>query len=173
VTAATPPAGWYADPSGGAAFRWWDGTTWTDSTSPGAAVPPSAAPPAGPAYGSAGEAPYTPTGTPSPFPYGGQPGSAAPVGQTFGQPYQPDLARSPYQRAALAPAVGWRRNQYAFWTLGIAAVYVVIAVFAGFVFIGILPVLYAFRSMQRREPLFPLAIVGAALAVIVAFTTLS
>jgi hypothetical protein len=27
-----PPAGWYPDPRGQAAQRWWDGTTWTDHT---------------------------------------------------------------------------------------------------------------------------------------------
>jgi hypothetical protein len=27
-----PPAGWYADPSGQYALRWWDGNTWTDHT---------------------------------------------------------------------------------------------------------------------------------------------
>lgn len=30
-----PPAGWYADPSGQHAFRWWDGTTWTEHTQDG------------------------------------------------------------------------------------------------------------------------------------------
>jgi hypothetical protein len=27
---AGPPAGWYADPSGGVDLRWWDGARWTD-----------------------------------------------------------------------------------------------------------------------------------------------
>lgn len=27
-----PPAGWYNDPEGHAAQRWWDGTTWTEHT---------------------------------------------------------------------------------------------------------------------------------------------
>ncbi len=37
-----PPAaaaGWYPDPAGGAAMRYWDGTRWTDATS--SAVPPA------------------------------------------------------------------------------------------------------------------------------------
>lgn len=34
VTAAvTAPAGWYADPQGTAAWRWWDGQSWTDQVS--------------------------------------------------------------------------------------------------------------------------------------------
>lgn len=28
-----PPAGWYADPEGGAHTRWWDGQRWTERTS--------------------------------------------------------------------------------------------------------------------------------------------
>ncbi|MBA2552406.1 MAG: DUF2510 domain-containing protein, partial [Geodermatophilaceae bacterium] len=27
-----PQPGWYADPSGAAAQRWWDGNQWTDHT---------------------------------------------------------------------------------------------------------------------------------------------
>jgi uncharacterized protein YxjI len=30
-----PPAGWYADPSGEHALRWWDGSTWTGHTQDG------------------------------------------------------------------------------------------------------------------------------------------
>lgn len=29
-----PPAGWYADPSGQPAQRWWDGAQWTEHTQP-------------------------------------------------------------------------------------------------------------------------------------------
>jgi hypothetical protein len=34
-----PPAGWYADPSGGPGHRYWDGQRWTEQTTP--AAPPS------------------------------------------------------------------------------------------------------------------------------------
>lgn len=30
AAAQPPPAGWYADPYGAAALRWWDGTRWTE-----------------------------------------------------------------------------------------------------------------------------------------------
>jgi Domain of unknown function (DUF4333)/Protein of unknown function (DUF2510) len=29
-----PPAGWYPDPAGAAALRWWNGLTWSDATHP-------------------------------------------------------------------------------------------------------------------------------------------
>ncbi|WP_436520775.1 DUF2510 domain-containing protein [Actinoplanes sp. HUAS TT8] len=43
MTSPAQPAGWYADPSGLPATRWWDGRQWTDHLQPGAAVlPPTA-----------------------------------------------------------------------------------------------------------------------------------
>lgn len=43
MTTPAKPAGWYADPSGLPATRWWDGRQWTDHLQPGAAVlPPTA-----------------------------------------------------------------------------------------------------------------------------------
>jgi cytochrome bd-type quinol oxidase subunit 2 len=40
---AAPPAGWYQDPNGAQAWRYWDGSSWTDHVAPWAAevVPPS------------------------------------------------------------------------------------------------------------------------------------
>lgn len=34
ATSTAPEAGWYPDPSGAPALRWWDGERWTDSTHP-------------------------------------------------------------------------------------------------------------------------------------------
>ena len=34
MTQSPPPAGWYPDPAGSGASRWWDGQTWTDRLSP-------------------------------------------------------------------------------------------------------------------------------------------
>jgi len=45
----SPAAGWYPDPAGEAAYRWWDGGTWTVATHPGSAPAAGPAPTAGPA----------------------------------------------------------------------------------------------------------------------------
>jgi len=41
------PAGWYPDPEGGQAERWWDGTKWTNRTSASSAAVPPPPPPGG------------------------------------------------------------------------------------------------------------------------------
>ena len=46
---AQPPAGWYADPYGLPALRWWDGREWTSHVQPGAAATPPVVPAAAPA----------------------------------------------------------------------------------------------------------------------------
>jgi Protein of unknown function (DUF2510) len=33
---AEPPRGWYRDPAGSSALRWWDGQRWTDHIAPSA-----------------------------------------------------------------------------------------------------------------------------------------
>jgi hypothetical protein len=40
----SPPAGWYPDPSGEHASRYWDGATWTDQTTDAAPAAPAAPP---------------------------------------------------------------------------------------------------------------------------------
>ena len=56
-------AGWYSDPNGGPDLRWWDGTAWTEHTSP---------PPAGPGAARETAAPQPP---PGPVDGGPQPSS--------------------------------------------------------------------------------------------------
>lgn len=54
-----PPPGWYADPGGSRALRWWDGTAWTPHTQP----QPDLQPPTGPQPGT-----VLPTAGPAPQP---------------------------------------------------------------------------------------------------------
>ena len=59
-----PPAGWYPDPAGAAALRWWNGVTWSDSTHPQPEyVAPTAHPTTPPEVPTA--SPWT---SPTPFP---------------------------------------------------------------------------------------------------------
>jgi hypothetical protein len=64
-------------------------------------------------------------------------------------------------------------NQYAFFTFGIAALYILLAVATHVVLIGVVPVLMAVRSLRAQERLAPVAMGVAILTVIVAFATLS
>jgi hypothetical protein len=73
------PAGWYADPHGLPALRWWDGGEWTSHIQPGGAATPPPMPPAIPLTPPAttplaGMPPGGPTGIPSNPPVGMPPG---------------------------------------------------------------------------------------------------
>ncbi len=61
-----------------------------------------------------------------------------------------------------------RRNQASALAIGLAALYIVIALSAHVVFFGIVPVVTAVRAFRRREALAPLAAVAAGLSVVVA-----
>lgn len=83
TTPPTSPAGWYADPSGSPAQRWWDGATWTEHLREVAAPQPVVQP----RYGELAPGHVVPTdpygqppaqlGSPSPQPYGNQPYGAS------------------------------------------------------------------------------------------------
>ena len=80
--------GWYADPHGGPDLRWWDGSSWTEHTSPPVGAAPSDTTPA-PAGAAAAPAPdpwAAPVGAPARAPSGDQwaPPAAAP--QQWGAP---------------------------------------------------------------------------------------
>jgi hypothetical protein len=139
-----PLPGWYADPQGVALYRWWDGTAWTASTADGQ-QPAQAAPQPG-FYGAAV--------------------SAAPA-QT--QAYAPVSAyQSQYGQPPRAAIKQRNDNHYAFITLGIVALYILVAWKAHIYVLGILPVVMSVRSKQRNEPLAILAIIAAVAAVLFA-----
>jgi hypothetical protein len=183
-----PTAGWYSDPGNpGGALRWWDGAQWTAQTQ----GLPSAGPPSVSPYGSGsptsgavpqmsyGQAPATPDPG-APMSYGAAPGQfpnrpgqfpqAQPGQFPQAQPpsYGPGVGMGRGRGMASASMMGgsfWRRNQASLTATGVAAVYVVLAVSAHFVFLGIVPVVMCMRAFQRRETLAPLALVAAIAAV--------
>ncbi|MDE3204822.1 MAG: TPM domain-containing protein [Acidobacteriota bacterium] len=64
------------------------------------------------------------------------------------------------------------RNQASALAIGLAALYIVIALAAHVVFFGIVPVVTAVRAFRRREALAPLAAVAAGLSVVVAIAVI-
>jgi hypothetical protein len=90
-------------------------------------------------------------------------------GGTFGGAFATATPQAAQFRSP-APAVsGGQRNQYAFITLGIVALYVLIAWKAHVYVLGVLPVMMSIRSKSRNEPLAVVAIIAAAAAILVAF----
>jgi Protein of unknown function (DUF2510) len=79
--------GWYADPHGGPDLRWWDGSSWTEHTSPPVGAAPSDPTPAPVAQAAPAADPWAaPVGAPAGGPSGDQwaPPAAAP--QQWGTP---------------------------------------------------------------------------------------
>jgi hypothetical protein len=72
-----------------------------------------------------------------------------------------------------AKPTGWAVNHYALITLGVVALYIVIAVETRFVVIGILPLGLSLRSKRAGEPLAPVAIAAAVIAILVALVVIS
>jgi hypothetical protein len=78
------PAGWYPDPGGSGAQRWWDGTTWTEHVAAGPAADADA-----PAGAAAEEPTPTPPPPPPPPPIPGH--GSGPAISTGPSPQQPDV----------------------------------------------------------------------------------
>jgi hypothetical protein len=153
----SPPPGWYTDPSNGTGMRWWDGQAWSMSTMP-SEQPVGAQPVAQPIAAAAPAGVTTPT-------YGGVPSyGSAPV-------YGGGQVAYPVAQASngVVPAA----NRYAIYTFGVVAVYIVLALTAGIVLLGIVPVMMSIRSLNAKEKLAPLALASAVVSVVVAFTILS
>lgn len=125
----SPSPGWYADPQGVAAYRWWDGLAWTAHAAHGQPADPAA-------------------------------------GQGF---YGGPVTATPATQLGTTPTLSsGQRNKYAFITLGVVALYVLIEWKAHVYVLGVLPVVMSIRSKSRNEPLAPVAIIAAAVAVLVA-----
>jgi hypothetical protein len=150
-----PPAGWYPDPADASGQRWWDGAAWSTSVAPGIPQPavaqPAMAQPVGAATGYDGNL----LGTTLP----------AAVAQSGPSPYMNPTAMG--GQGAPAGASVRSRNHFAFYALGVVAIYLVIALTTRVVLFGIFPALLSYRSLRNREPLAPVAIAAAALAIIV------
>jgi hypothetical protein len=109
----TQPAGWYGDPSGLPAQRWWDGRQWTDHVQPGGTPtpPPNGyfppIPPSGPAApGPHTVAPDDPEQVPL---YATQPPAAQPsAAQSPGA--QPSAAQSPAAQPSAAQPAASRQH---------------------------------------------------------------
>jgi hypothetical protein len=82
-------------------------------------------------------------------------------------------AAAPTQWRPAATASGWQRNKLAFITVGIVAVYVILALKAHVYILGILPVMMSIRSKNQNEPLAIVAIMAAAVAVLIAVVGLT
>ncbi|HMD44713.1 MAG TPA: hypothetical protein VKG43_01040 [Acidimicrobiales bacterium] len=82
-------------------------------------------------------------------------------------------ASQPYGGAPGGQATFAHRNQLSLTTLVVVALYILVAVSTHLAFIGILPVVLSIRAASRREPLAPLAVVGAVAALVVGITTLA
>jgi hypothetical protein len=150
VSHVTPP-GWYADPHGHSAYRWWDGQTWSAHTHGGHHTAPAAG-----AAGYAGDAAF---GSAAFAP--ARPGYFGGVASAMPQQQQ----AAPYRQASQS---GWRSNEYAFYTFAIVALYAIIALKAHVYVLGILPVMMSFRSKARNEALAIPAIIAAGIAIVVA-----
>jgi hypothetical protein len=157
----SPPPGWYADPQGLAAYRWWDGLTWTAHTSAGQPATPSAQ------QSYYGQAETTVAAPPTQYPQAQYPHAQYPHAQ-YPHAQYPQTQYPPSQFRPTPQPSGVERNRYAFITLGIVACYVLIAWKAHIFVLGILPVVMSVRSKSRNEPLAPVAIVAAAVALLVA-----
>jgi hypothetical protein len=183
-------AGWYSDPAGGPALRWWDGQQWTNHVKPSQPEQFGYAP-APTSFGTAQGDPGATQGwagavgqTPQSYP-GAQHGYAGAAGQTPqsypGAPPLPQYYTAP--QAGYAPNYGapagqqpgtiLQQNRYSAITVAVAILYAILAIGVHIVVIGVLPILFCVRAFRAREPYRVAAAVAAAAAVIFALTMLA
>ena len=184
MSATTAPPGWHPDPSNPTgAFRWWDGMAWTTHTqqAPAAAPVPAPAQPYGNPYapGPAPAQPYgNPYGTvPAPTqaygnPYAPVPAPAQPYGNPYGTATAPSGTVYPAGFGAPANLSFAKQNSFSLIAMGVAAAYIVIAMTAHIVLVGIVPIIVSIRAFKNRERLAPFALIAAIIAVVFAFAAL-
>jgi hypothetical protein len=163
---ASPIPGWYADPAGIAAYRWWDGDTWTEGTHDGLAQPQLAEPSPSHAEPSPSFAEPVPLFA-EPAPLFAEP--VAPVAQPVAGP----AAQSPAQPQPVAPRrsappakTRWSSLLVAFpfvfpvvigmivalaYAGGAAGNLVTLAIIGGIAAFAMIAVAFMFADYDRRE----------------------
>jgi hypothetical protein len=111
-----------------------------------------------------------------PAPQFAEAGADSAQGATQFAAYDPPAAATSAVQFAAAPVAQrtlTQRNSTTFTAIFVVALYLVLATTTGIVLIGIFPAMLAFRALQRREPLAPVAVAAAAVAIIFSFTVLA
>jgi hypothetical protein len=108
----------------------------------------------------------------APMSYGQGPGQYSQQPSQFPQPQTPfygaGMGRPGYMRGGVGGTAGStfaRRNQASLTATAATVVYVVLALSTHIVALGILPAIMCMRAFQRKEPLAPLALLAAVVAI--------
>ena len=174
MSATTAPPGWHPDPSNPTdAFRWWDGTAWTAHTQQAPATAPAPAPAPAPAQSNGNpNAPIPAHAQTYGNPYGTATIPAQSYGTAYGTPPAPSHSVYPAGFGGPANVSFARQNTHSFTAIGVAALYIAIAMTSHVVLIGVIPIMMSIRAFNSRERLAPVALLAAIIAVVFAFAAL-
>ncbi len=141
----TVPAGWHPDPNlPQGSLRWWDGSQWTEHVQPAPVAPPA-----------------------STLSSIAQPHASVATG------LEQLAARGAQTTAPARQRSLFEINSTTFVTFGVVALYILVAASTGIVLLGIFPVMLSIRAFRRGEPLAPLAMAAAALALLIALSAIA